>query len=148
MQRLNVSDWIGRAVSAVRALFAVERSAETVPSVDLLAVLATPSPTADAGATHAVTINWMLPARLAVQAKLNVPIGKKARVAPIVSAKRINRRPVEAAVVKRSPKARSVYLQARHSAPKLTLKPKTNVVMLPIAKVAKPALARPNRLAA
>ena len=156
MQRPKESGWIGRVVSAVRALFAVEPNTSFVQDLPQSDAVTTPSTSDDAVATQARPVHRMLAARLAVQAKLNVPTGKKARVAPILSAKQINRRPVEVAVVKRASKARSVYLPARHMALKAAPKPRTNVVPMPVAKVPRPAgkpmikpvVARAHRLAA
>ena len=148
MQRPQESGWIGRVILAVRALFGGVADTDSSPAGAIAAPLAvdnTPS-------TLVARAPRMLAARLAVQAKLNVPVGKKARVAPRVSAHKATRRPVEVAVAKRSPTARSVFLPARHLAARAAPMSRANVITLPVAKVARPvaksAHARSNRIAA
>ena len=144
MQRTN--GWIGRTVQALRALFGGVAAVEVAPAVSVEPPSVAPQPMMRQPAPR------LLAARLAVQAKLNVPVGKKARIAPLTSAKTATRRPVDTGVIKRSPKARSVFLQARHVAAKSTPKPNAIVVAMPVAKVMRPAVkpvsARPYRIAA
>ena len=155
MQQAKKSGWIGRCISTICALFGAATSATAALNI----VVEPPSPSdqvapetvapAFAPPKSVAPATRMLAARLAVQARLNVPVGKKARVAPVVSARISNRRPTEATVVKRSPQARSVFLPARHLATKAAPTPRTNVVALQLARpAAKRGLERPTRLAA
>lgn len=157
MQRPIESGWIGRTLAAIRAVFGVDTSGVTAPMsepvsaphVVAVEVLELPSLVDVAAALVALPAPRMLAARIAVQAKLNVPVGKKPRVSPIASARIVTPRPQQVAVVKRSPKARSVYLQARHTASRtaaaIVPNPRANVVALPVAKTVRPIAVRPKQ---
>jgi hypothetical protein len=137
--------WLARIAEKVRALFTSNVVAVDVAvKVPSLAAM----PLMDAPPARPA-LPRMLSARIACQAKLNVPVGKKPRIAPIVSAKTATRRPKAAVEAKKPVNVRSAYLPARHLARHLAAKtqPKSrsNVIQLSVAaKVTKSQAKGPN----
>ncbi len=132
--------WLARIADKGRAWFA--RQAAPVPMT-----AASPSVITELVGEASVAPQSqprMLAARIACQAKLNVPVGKTPRIARIMPAKTATRRPKQsvgknACVKKAATSARSVYLPARHLAEKARPKQRSNVIAMPtIAKTAKP----------
>jgi hypothetical protein len=87
----------------------------------------------------------LLAAQLASQAKLNVPIGRKPRLAAARPTKKSKPKPLLVREIKRGSKVRSVFLQARHSVAQMPSKPTAAVVALPTApKHQRPIVATRN----
>ncbi len=127
--------WLAQISAKVRALFTW-----TAPAVVIIAeppsVVVAPQIEVQ---LHQPQLPRMLAARIACQAKLNVPVGKKPRIAKITPAKSATRRPKKPTEVKSTVSARSVYLPAKHLAAKTRPKPRNNIIALPVtAKIAKP----------
>ena len=140
--------WLTRLVAKVRGLFAATQALPTVPSLDVISPVVEPVTLQPA----ASPVRRMLAARIACHAKLNVPAGKKPRVARVMPARKANRRPKAVTTVKKvAPKARAVYLPARHVAAKAQPIARSNNSPLPVKTLraaTKSATARTYRLAA
>jgi hypothetical protein len=135
------SGWLAQITAKVRAMFMcdvapAEIVTEPPPIIGLPDI--TTQPAAEVQLMRRQSPR-LLAARIACQAKLNVPVGRKPRVAALVSAKTTTRRPKKAFEVKTTTNVRSVYLPARHLAATTRPKPRSNVIVLPLAaKIAKP----------
>ena len=143
----NFSVWLAQITAKVRALFT-----QIAPAAEVVAeppsIVAAPHIEMPLIKPH---FPRMLAARIASQAKLNVPVGKKPRIAKMTAAKSATRRPKKAHEVKSTSNARSVYLPAKHLAAKT--KTGNNVIALPIAAkttkpLAKMPIAKVSRIAA